>query len=327
MTDAMVRSACLLMLISSMAFPQKLLIEVDTQEGQFLQQIDNEKNETKKIAMLEQFAKAFPNHEAATWVLGQLQSAYVSTKQYDKAMQAGLQILGLDPDDVSAAHNCLRAVEPSKNIELIKRWSDLTAQISRRVQKTKKPEFAEDVPEWEQKVQFAREVELYAEYSLYFAAVGSHDPKTKEKLMEALEQRNPTSEYLAQLRTSQQVQAVRQVDIEEAVAATEAAYQKGQYNADGLLTAATHLMSKRRDPDKVIAYSAKVVELVPGETKPAEMSQNEWEKRNIYLLSTANWMMGLLYSTQEKFLLADHSLRAALPMLQTPIWLPARYIT
>ncbi len=312
---SMIRSMCLLVLVSTAAFPQKLLIEVDTQEGQFLQQIDNEKNEVKKLAMLEQFAKAFPNHEAATWVLGQMQSAYVATKQYEKAMQAGLQLLGLDPNDVSAAHNCLRAVEATKDVDLIRRWSELTAQIARKTQKLPKPEFAEEVAEWQQKVQFAHEVELYAEYSLYFAAVQSRDAKTREKLMEALEQRNPTSEYLAQLRTSQQAQAVRQVDIEEAVASTEAAYQKGQFNADALLTAATHLMSKRRDPDKVIAYSNKVVELVGSETKPADMSDSDWEKRRAYLLSTSYWMMGLLYSTQEKFALADRSLRAALPML------------
>jgi tetratricopeptide (TPR) repeat protein len=265
--------------------------------------------------MLELFARSFPNHEAANWVLGQLQLAYVATKQFNKAMQAGVQLLGLDPEDVGAAHNCLRSIEPTQNAELIRRWSDLTAQIARRVLKTPKPEMADDVPDWKAKLEYAKQVEQYAEYSLYFAAVQTHDTATKQKLMEALEQRNAASEYLAQLRTSQQAPSVRQVDIEEAVAATEAAYQKGQYNADGLLTAATHLMSKQKEPEKVIAYSTKVVELVAAETKPADTSDAEWEKRQHYLTSTAQWMMGLLYSTQEKFSLSDRNLRAALPML------------
>jgi hypothetical protein len=315
MAKSVIGRTCLLLLVCAIAFPQKLFIEVDTQEGQLLQRIDSEQDPAKKAAMLELFAKSFPNHEAANWVLGQLQLSYVATKQFGKALQAGTQLLGLDPEDVGAAHNCLRSIESTQNADLIRRWSDLAAQIARKVQKTPKPEFAEEVPDWKQKVEYAKQVEQYAEYSLYFAATQTRDVPTKQKLMEALEQRNAASEYLAQLRTSQQAPSIRQVDIEEAVAATEAAYQKGQYNADALLTAATHLMSKQKDPEKVIDYSNKVVELVTAETKPAETTDSEWEKRKHYLLSTAQWMMGLLYSTQEKFGLADRNLRSALPLL------------
>ena len=47
-------------LSSATVFGQKLLIEVDTQEGMMLQQIDNEKDATKKFALLETFARQFP---------------------------------------------------------------------------------------------------------------------------------------------------------------------------------------------------------------------------------------------------------------------------
>src|SRR2546421_10287524 len=74
----------LLLLLGSAAFAQKLLIEADTQEGQMLQQIDAEQNEAKKQGLLEQFSKAFPNHEAMTWVLGQIQSYQVTQKNWDR---------------------------------------------------------------------------------------------------------------------------------------------------------------------------------------------------------------------------------------------------
>lgn len=305
----------LLLLMSIAAFGQKLLIETDTQEGQILQQIDNETNEVKRVALLEQFAKLFPNHEAMTWVLGQLQTQYLNQKDWDKVLEAGTRMLGLDPYEVSAAHNCLRAAEQKKDVELIKRWSDQTTFVAREVRRLPKPDEKEDQEDWKTKVEFARQVEQYAEYALYSAALNNRDSKIKNKLIEQLEQKNPTSEYLAQLRTSQ-TQVVRQVDVEEAVKAAEAGFQRGEYNEDLLLMAATHYMGKRTNPDRVINYSNKLVDVLGTKPKPADMTAEEWERKKRNMLGTANWMMGLLYSTQERFALADRALRFALPNLK-----------
>src|SRR5947199_5424981 len=97
------RAAVLSLLVCVLAPAQKLFVESDTQEGQLLQQIDLEENAAKKLALLETFSKQYPNHEAMSWVLGQLQSSYLGQKDYDKVFAAGTKVLGLDPDDVSAA--------------------------------------------------------------------------------------------------------------------------------------------------------------------------------------------------------------------------------
>lgn len=307
--------AVLVLLISMAGYAQKLLIETDTAEGQLLQQIDAEANQAKKLAMLEQFAKTFPNHEAMNWVLSNLQSAYVGQKNYDRAMEAGLRLLSLDPNDVVAAHNCLKAMEGRNDVEMIRKWSELTSQIARKVRQSKKPDDADDVEEWKQKIEYAKEVERYTEYALYYAALQSKDGKVKNKLIEALEQKNPTSEYLAQLRTSQ-TQVVRQVDVEEAVAAAEIGFKKNEVNEEQLLMVATHYMSRRLYPDRVIAYSNKLIEVLESKPKPADLSDADWNRKRNNMLGTAYWMVGLLYSTQERFAQADKNLRRALPLLR-----------
>src|SRR6185295_12052781 len=311
-----IHRAVFFLLIGTAAFSQKLVIEVDTQEGQLLQQIDSETTPAKKLAMLEEFSKLFPNHEAINWVLGQMQLSYVSAGQYEKVLETGTRLLGLDPDDVSAAHSCLKAAEAKKDVDLIRRWSDQTSQIARKVRQLKKPEDPDEVDDWKQKVEYAKQVEQYTEYALYFAALQTKDTTVKAKLIDNLEQKNPTSEYLAQLRTSQTA-VVRQVDIEEAVAAAEAAFKKGEYNIDSLMMAANHLMAKRRDPDKVIAYTNKLVEMLNAGAKPADVNEADWDRKRRQMLGTANWMMGLLYSTQERFGQADRALRQALPNLKS----------
>ncbi|MEO8129283.1 MAG: hypothetical protein ABJF23_19150 [Bryobacteraceae bacterium] len=313
--NSVIRRVFLLVVIAAAAFSQKLVIEVDTQEGQLLQQIDAEASAPKKQAMLEQFAKLFPNHEAITWVFGQLQLSYVADGKFDRVLEIGTKLLGLDPNDVSAAHNCLKAAEGKKDIELVRRWSDLTSQIARKVKQSKKPEEREEQEEWKQRVEYAKQVDQYAEYAIYFAALQTKDTKLKSKLIENLEQKNPNSEYLAQLRTSQ-TQVVRQVDIEEAVAAAEVSFAKGQYNVDSLMMVANHLISKQRDPEKVIAYSSKALELLAVAAKPEELNESDWDAKKHQMMGAANWMMGLLYSTQEKFAQADKALRDALPDLK-----------
>jgi hypothetical protein len=308
------------------AFSQKLVIELQTQEGQLLQTIDAEQNAEIKVALLEDFAKRFPNHEAATWVLSHLQSHHLSVKEFDRVFEYGTRILSLDPTELSAAHNCLKAAEGKKDVGLIKLWSRQASQLARRNLQEKRPEFGdeEQVAEWKQKIDYARQVDQYTEYSLYFASLQSKDPVTKSGLIEALEQRNPTSEYLAQMRTAHTT-VVRQVDIEEAVAAAEQQFSKGEYNEDLLLMAATHLMQKRRDPDKVIVYSLKLIEMLSTTSKPSEISDAEWELKKQSMLGNSHWMIGLLSSTQNKFSVADKHLRAALPLLTNEDMLAGAY--
>ena len=315
-----------LLLGCTTAFGQKLLVEVDTQEGQLLQQIDNEKDPAAKFRMLELFAKDFPNHEAVGWVLSHMQSHYLETKAYDKVFSAGTRILSIDPLEVSAAHNCLKAAEAMKDLALIKLWSSQTSNIARKAMQVKKPEYGDDeeVAEWKQKVEYARQVEQYSEYSLYFASIQTKDTKTKSSLIEALEQRNPMSEYLAQMRTSQTT-VVRQVDIEEAVASAESQFQKGEWNEDLLLMVTTHYMQKRKENARIITYSLKLLELLETKGKPEEISDAEWDNKKRTMLGTANWMVGLLYSTQERFPQADKYLRAALPYIKNSDMLAGAY--
>jgi tetratricopeptide (TPR) repeat protein len=308
------------------AFSQKLVIEVDTLEGQLLQQIDSERDAAKKLTLLEDFARKFPNHEAVTWVLSHVQTHYLAANQYDRVFESGVKILGVDPTELSAAHHCLKAAEAKKDLSLIKLWSAQVSQLARRNMQSKRPEYGDDddIAAWKSKVEYARQVEQYSEYALYFASLQSKDSKTKSNLIETLEQRNPMSEYLAQMRTANTT-VVRQVDIEEAVVAAEAQFQKEEYNEDLLLMVATHYMQKRRETEKIINYSLKIIEILGSKAKPEEISDAEWDNKKRGMLGTSYWMSGLLYSTQNRFALADRQLRMALPFLKNSDMLAGAY--
>ncbi len=289
---------------------QRLFVESDTVEGQLLQQIDAEKNEQKRVVLLEKFATEFPNHEAVTWVLSHLQTAALQAKEYDKVLEIATRMLAVDPDDVSAAHSALRAVEAKKDPDLIRRWSSQTSTIAKRVASSTARD-DEEPEDHKAKVEFARQVDLYTEYSLYFAAVNSSDAAVKTGLMETLEARNPKSEYLAQMKTSQ-VAVARQVDVEEAVRAAEEAFDKGNYNIDQLFMAAGFYMQRRTNTEKVVSYGIKLLEMLETAPKPNGVSEEDWNNHIHDVMGQANWMVGLIFSTQEKYVFADKYLRAAL---------------
>ena len=305
----------LLALLCTAAFGQRLLVESDTIEGQLLQQIDAEQDAAKRLPLLERFAKEYPNHEAVTWVLAHLQAHAFQTKDYTRVLQLAIRILSLDPDDVSAAHNALRAVEAKGDPELIRRWSQQTSLIARRVQKSKEPEDPEELADWKARVEFARQVDLYSEYSLSFAALSAADGKARADLIRALENRNPKSEYLAQMRTSQATVA-RQVDVEEAVRAFEESYVQGSYSVDQLFMAATYYMQKRTAPDKVVTYGLKLLDLIDQAPRPQEYSEETWAARRKEMLGQTHWMVGLIFSTQERFQPADKHLREAMKYIR-----------
>lgn len=312
---AVLTSLLLICVLATAVSAQRLLIETDTQEGVLLQRIDAEENAVKRTALLEQFASLYPNHEAVGWVLGQLQVVHLNAKQYDRVIEAGIRTLSLDPEDIAAAHNCLKAAEGRKDVDLIRRWAEQTYIAAKRVEQSRKPQDPDELKDWNTKVEYAKQVEQYTEYSLYFAALEAKEVKVKTSIVEALERRNPMSEYLAHLRTSQ-TQVVRQVDIEEAVASAERQFKRGEFNEDLLLMVAAHYMSKRRDPEKAIHYSNKVIQILNGKAKPEGTSDAEWETKRKQMLGTAYWMSGLLYSTGEQFHAADRALRNSLPLLR-----------
>ena len=113
--------AVALLLASGIAAAQrhKITINAETPEGQLLQQIGEESDETKKLAMLEQFATQHPKHEGVAWVYEQLVAAYAKASQPDKLFATGDKLLALDPADVESAHTCLKtALEVKRDPDL-----------------------------------------------------------------------------------------------------------------------------------------------------------------------------------------------------------------
>jgi Mor family transcriptional regulator len=290
-------------------------INAEKPDGKLLQQIMQENDAAKRTALLEQFTTEFGASKDIPWVLEQLQSAYVKANDSDKVLAAGDKLLAADPDDPEAAMQCLKAAESKKDPAMIKKYAAATSAAARKMAAAPQPKEAEEVATWKASQEYAKQVDSYADYALYRAAAESRDPKVTIDLADALRQQSPSSDYGAKL-AQPLFTAYRTVDPAKAIAFAEQTLATDQSSEDMLLVVTDSYAQQNKEPAKIHAYSAKIVEIMASKPKPEGVSDADWNNRKAQFTGLAHYMNGKLYYLEKNYAKADTELRAALPVAE-----------
>jgi hypothetical protein len=291
-------------------------INAEKPDGKLLQQIMQENDAAKRTALLEQFTTEFGQAKEIPWVLEQLQVAYVKANDPDKILIAGDKLLAVDPNDAEAAMQCLKAAESKKDGALVRKYAMTTSTAARKMAAAPQPQGGDEVAAWKASVDYAKQVDSYADYALYRAAVESRDPKVTIDLAEALRQQSPNSDYAGKLALPLFI-AYRQVDPPKAITFAEQTLATDQSSEDMLLVVADSYAQQNKEPAKIHAYSAKIVEIMGSKAQPEGMSDADWNNRKTVVTGLAHYMTGKLYYMEKNYAKADTELRAALPMAET----------
>ena len=291
-------------------------VNAEKPEGKLLQQIMQENDAAKKTALLDQFTHEFPKHEAAPWVLEQLQGIYVKANEPDKIIATGEQLLALDPDDPEAALQCLKASEAKKDAMGVKKFSGLTAAAAHKMATAAQPKEAEEVAAWKASVDYAKQVEQYAGYALYKTVLESRDPKLVIDLGEALMARDPAGEYAAKVAEPVFVAYRQSGDNAKALALADKVVSAGGGSEDMLLVLANQYLEQKKEPEKIHSYSARIVQMMAQRPKPEGVSDADWTARKNLITGLAHYMSGKQYHNENNFAKADVELRAALPLVE-----------
>jgi tetratricopeptide (TPR) repeat protein len=283
------------------------VINTSTPEGEILQNIGQESDDSKKLALMQDFISKYPKHEGAGWVYDQMQQVFLKQKDYDKTLDAGEKALAADPEDLDAAYNNLKAGEGKTDPELVKKWSAATSAIARKI--AAGPAASD---EDKQSVDHAKQVDTYTEYSLYAAALQTADPAKVVDLVDSLMERNPKSQYVPMLAGKYLTSLQQSGKTDKASAMAEKIVAVDPSNADALLIAADSNLQKNHT-DKAIAYANKVTEVLASKPAPEGISAADWEKTKHAMLGRAHWIAGVGYGAENKFGPADKALRVALP--------------
>jgi len=304
-----------LLLAAAPATPQRhrFTINTETPEGQLLAQIGQEEDAAKKLALLEEFAAKFPKHEGIGWVYSQLVPAYAKAGQFDKALEAGDKVLGMDPGDLESAQAALQAAEGKKDPDAVLAWAPRVSELARKMAQSEKPKDEEEAEEWKRRVDFAKQLDTYTEYSLYAMMLQSTDLRKKIALGEMLQQRNPQSQYWPQVSGQLFTAYMQAGESQKGVALAEKTLEKEQTNEGMMLAVADSYRTQQKEPEKVYALCAKVMELAKSTPKPEGVPEAAWQQRQVQLSGRAQYISGVMHAFESKWKEADESLRAALP--------------
>jgi Mor family transcriptional regulator len=291
-------------------------INAEKPDGKLLQQIMQENDAGKRTALMEQYTTEFGQSKDLPWVLEQLQAAYVKANDPDKIIATGDKLLTADPDDPGAAMQCLKAAEGKKDPSLIRKYAAATSAAARKMAAAPQPKETDEVATWKASVDYAKQVDSYADYALYRAAAESRDPKVAIELGETLRQQSPSSDYTSKLAQPLFI-AYRQADPAKAIAFAEQILTTDQSSEDMLLVVADSYAQQNKEPAKIHAYSAKIAEIMAAKPKPEGISDTDWNNRKTVVTGLAHYMNGKLYYMEKNYAKADTELRAALPMAES----------
>lgn len=279
----------------------------NTPDGAMVAQIQAASDPAQKQTLLEQFVEKFPTSKQAAWAWGQLQADYLQAQQYDKAIAAGEKSLAADPDATEIAYNNLKAAEGKNDPDAVMKWAAETSKIARK-------ESAATTDK--ARVDYAKQVDTYTEYSVYAMSLKTTEPAKIVELVESLQQRNPQSPYLSKAY-GRYLNALRQSgQADKAGQMAEQELQRDSSNEDVLLFAADYNRQKK-DPAKAITYSSKLIEVMTTKPKPDDVSDADWQKKKQTMLGVAYWMQGVSFNDNKQYTQADKSLRQALPLVKT----------
>jgi tetratricopeptide (TPR) repeat protein len=307
----------LLALASTLAVAQRptFTLDAETPEGQMLQAAAMEEDEAKKLALYEAFLKQHAGHQHAWWAWAQAQTLYLKAGNHDKVIEAAEAVLATDPQNSPAAYNALQAAEKKKDHEAVLAWSARTAEAARKMLATKKPEDEEEAATWESEADYARQVIIRCEYSLYAAAVAATDPAAVIALAGALEQRHPESQYVPQVAIRHFAALQQLKEVEKSVALAERTLEKDKSNPEMMLAAADYYMQGRKDLEKALSYAGMLAASAETMNTPPGMAAEAWEGRKRTLIGLGHWMQGMVLSEQKKWAPSDEAFRKALPYI------------
>jgi hypothetical protein len=199
--------------------------------------------------------------------------------------------------DLDSAYKELKTnVEGKKDADTIKKSALATSKLAKVALKTPADTDAEVQ---KSRVEFAKQVDEYADYALSAAALAATDKKEMIETRDLLAEQSPNSKYLVGLNTAYVIALEATGNQKKLVPFAEKAIAKDPNN-EALLGILVDSYYSRKAWPQAATYGAKLASV---SKRPAAAGRG-------------NYLAGCAYAAQGKYGPADKTLRAALPSLK-----------
>ncbi|HEY1754805.1 MAG TPA: hypothetical protein VGG72_05380 [Bryobacteraceae bacterium] len=230
-----------------------------------------------------------------------------SIKLWALAFALGGVLCANDLDDRYAA---LKDAQTKKDPDAVKKLAVECSKLARVEATAPQPADAAAVADWKQRVEFAKQVDLFAEYSLATTAIATAaEPDKMEELVDALLVLNPKSQYLT-LCSSTYLAGLAKTPEKQLAAAQKLLTANGN-NEEALEVLALGYSSS--NPERASGYATRLITVMKGEKKPDGVTDADWEKQKSAKLGNGYYIAGTAACTKSGWIDCDRNLKLAVP--------------
>jgi len=217
-------------------------------------------------------------------------------------------------DDLEDAFQALKEAESKKDAALVKKAAAHATSVARQVASEQAPSDAALKELWTKRIGFARDVEAYAEYTLYAAAVQA-PPAVTVDLLAFLEDQSPKSKYLANAY-GVYFTALNQMGGAAKVSAIAEKAIAHHPECEDLLMVLSDTAMNKQQTARAGVFAERLLAALAKSKKPEGVAQADWDRRQAIMRGRAHWIAGIAQSEKKEIFQSDKNLRAALPFVK-----------
>jgi len=214
-------------------------------------------------------------------------------------LAAGLMCSSLAwADDLDDAYQALKDAQTAKNADDVLKWAPEASKLARAMTEPSR-------------LEYAKQVDTFAEYSLSTTLVSSTDPAKQVALGDALVDLNPKSQYLAASAGAYLAAVAKSGGADKQAAAARKIIAGSPNNEDALYSLASGLMQKQ--PGQAAQFAARLTNVMRSKAKPEGFSEADWDKKKSLMLGQGYYIAGAASCASNGWADCDRNLRAAIP--------------
>jgi hypothetical protein len=214
---------------------------------------------------------------------------------------AGLAQANQLDDDYAA----LKEAQTAKDADMVRKLAPEASKLARAEAALPQPTDASAVDEWKKRVDFAKQVDVFAEYALAYTAISVTDPAKTVDLVDILLAQNPKSQYLTMCASSYLAALQKQGGAAKQTAGAQKILNGSPNDEDALFALASVQMSG--------PYATRLVTVMKSKGKPEGVTQEDWDRKKNYMLGQGYYIAGAAACSKNTWTDCDKDLRAAIP--------------
>jgi tetratricopeptide (TPR) repeat protein len=298
---------------------KRVIIQAGTPEDKAISEINAATDPAQKLALIEKFLAEHGQGDMAIVGYELYVSHYLAEKNYNKVSEYCEKILSIDPENFSAGVNLVRAAqEKGDQATLFAAGERVGAILARH--KTKPAPEGVDPSTWEQQkgnaLAEARDNINYVQYTLFSSAYQTRDPAAKAALFERFLAAFPDSPYAANAQAMVAAAYQQAQNYPKMLEFGRGVLGRDANNIGMLLLLADYYSERSEQLDKAEGYSKKALELLTSAQKPAEVTDEQWQKQLSLQRGLAWTALGQVYIARKRDAQALEALRTAAPLLK-----------